>query len=122
MTELSDYQKRVAKMQQWNRFVMLCVTGTIALLFIILLGVAIWQGQKRQDQTKVITDYITKQREVTSAETRINREGGDIIRCLLLIINTVEPPDRTQAMVDSCYPGGSKEAWEKRRAEVLGDE
>ena len=121
MTELSDYQRQVQKMQQWNRFVMLCVAGGITLLFLILLGVAIWQGQKRTDQTKDIINYVQQQRQVTSKETAINREGGDIIRCLLLIINTTQPEQRTIEQVNKCYPGGSPEAWQQHRKEVLGE-
>lgn len=118
---LSDYEQQVLRLKRWNKTVMLLTAGLMLLVFFMLLGYAVYQGQQRQAETQQVLDYITKQREVTSRETAITREGGDIIRCMLLITNTTPPEQRTLEQVNKCYPGGSPEAWAKHRAEALGE-
>lgn len=120
--ELTDYQIQLAKMKRWNRLMIGATVAFMLLVFFGLLGYAIYQSGKSQEQTEQIITYVTKQRQVTSAETRLSREGGDIIRCMLLITNTTPPEQRTMAQINSCYPGGSPEAWAKQREEVLREQ
>lgn len=116
---LDDYQAQVLKLKRWNKLVTLATAGLILFIFFALLGYAMWQGSKSRAQHQAVLEYIEQQRQITSVETGLNREGGDIIRCMLLITNTVEPQDRTIDMINKCYPGGSPEAWAKARAEAL---
>lgn len=115
MSELSDYQKQVAKLQRYNRRVTIFTAGFIILLFVACIAYTVWSTSQTRNQTNEIVQYINDTKVTGSREAAVTREGGDIIRCIL---NT-PPLTRTQAEINTCYPGGSQEARLKMRDEAL---
>lgn len=115
MTELSDYQKQVAKMKRYNRMVTILTAGFIISLFVVCIAYAVWSTTQTRNQTSTIVRFINESKDVGSKEAAVTREGGDIIRCIL----NIPPLTRTQAEIDRCYPGGSQQAWLKLRDEAL---
>lgn len=118
MTELTDYQKQVAKLKRYQMRVTLFTAGFIIVLFAGCVAYAVWATSQTRDQTTEIVNYINGQTDVGSQEALVSRQGGDIIRCILNIPATT----RTQADIDNCYPGGSNEAWLKLRDEALSND
>lgn len=117
MTEVSDYQKQMAKLQRFNRRVQWATAGVIILLFVACIAYAVWSTSQTRNQTTQILDRISNTQKVSSKEAQITRQGGDIIRCILNIPATT----RTQDQINACYPGGSQEAWLQYRKEALGE-
>lgn len=117
MSEVSDYQKQVAKLQRYNKRVQWVTAGFIILLFVGCIAYAVWSTTQTRNQTSTIVNYINDSRERASKEAAITRQGGDIIRCILNIPATT----RTQEQINNCYPGGSQEAWLQYRKEALDE-
>lgn len=115
MTELTDYQKQVAKLKSYQMRVTLFTAGFVILLFAGCVAYAVWATSQTRNQTTQIVEYINSQTDVGSQEALVSRQGGDIIRCILNYPAT----ERTQANINACYPGGSNEAWLKLRDEAL---
>lgn len=115
MSEITDYQRQVQKMRDWNRNFMLVVFGVMVLLFAVSIAYAVWSTTQTRNQTTEIISYINDTKVTGSKEAAVTREGGDIIRCIL----NIPPLTRTQAEIDRCYPGGSQQAWLKLRDEAL---
>lgn len=115
MSELNDYQVQVAKLKAWNKLIVTATAGFIILLFVACIAYAVWSTSQTRNQTAEIVRYINDTKITGSKEAAVTREGGDIIRCIL----NIPPLTRTQAEINTCYPGGSQEAWLKMRDEAL---
>lgn len=95
-----DYQQQLARLKHWNRVIMGGTVAFMLLLFFGLTGYAIYQNAKANQNTQLIIN-----------ELRLNREGGDINRCIL----TIPATSRTQKDINACYPGGDPAKYKQDR-------
>lgn len=91
MAELNDYQAQVLKLKRWNRNLMIAVALFMLGVFFLMLGWAVINGHKRNEQNQRIIDAI-------NYEIEQNRKRAEAGLCII----TTPIPDRSIADTDQC--------------------